>query len=134
MQWAELSQLRLDGHNPRLKEGMENASQAELLAELAREYELQDLGRSIADNGYFSEEPLVAIRNKGGKTWTIVEGNRRLAALQLLEIRMPRPRSCAGNGRNWRRAGRNSSNRFPSLNTRSGTKSHRTSAFATSQG
>ena len=84
-QWIELAKLRLDPHNPRLKEGMENASQAELLAELAREYELQDLGRSIADNGYFSEEPLVAVKDKGGRTWTIVEGNRRLAALQLLE-------------------------------------------------
>jgi hypothetical protein len=85
VQWVELGHLRLDPHNPRLKEGMENASQAELLAELAREYELQDLGRSIADNGYFAEEPLVAIKDKGGRTWTIVEGNRRLAALQLLE-------------------------------------------------
>ncbi len=85
VQWAKLSELRLDGQNPRLKEGMENATQPELLAELAREYELQDLGRSIADNGYFSEEPLVAVKENGHKTWTIVEGNRRLAALQLLE-------------------------------------------------
>ena len=85
VQWVSLGDLRLDPHNPRLREGMENASQPELLAELAREYELQDLARSIADNGYFSEEPLVAIKNRGGKTWTIVEGNRRLAALQLLE-------------------------------------------------
>lgn len=85
VQWVQLNQLRLDPDNPRLKEGMENASQPELLAELATEYELQDLGRSIADNGYFSEEPLVAVKDRGKKTWTIVEGNRRLAALQLLE-------------------------------------------------
>src|ERR1700730_14847421 len=85
VQWATLDELRLDPRNPRLKEGIEKASQPELLAELAREYELQDLGRSIADNGYFSEEPLVAVKDRGGRTWTIVEGNRRLAALQLLE-------------------------------------------------
>jgi hypothetical protein len=85
VQWIELAQLRLDSNNPRLKEGMENATQGELLTELAREYELQDLGRSIADNGYFSEEPLVAVRDRGERTWTVVEGNRRLAALQLLE-------------------------------------------------
>jgi hypothetical protein len=84
VQWVPLNQLRLDSRNPRLREGMENASQAELLSELATEYELQDLGRSLADNGYFSEEPLVAVKDRG-KTWTIVEGNRRLAALQLLE-------------------------------------------------
>jgi hypothetical protein len=85
VEWVELSQLRFDPRNPRLKEGLEKSSQPELLAELAREYELQDLGRSIADNGYFSEEPLVAVKDRGGKSWTIVEGNRRLAALQLLE-------------------------------------------------
>jgi hypothetical protein len=92
VQWVELGRLRLDSRNPRLKEGMENASQAELLGELAREYELQDLGRSIADNGYFSEEPLVAVKDKSGRTWTIVEGNRRLAALQLLENPSAAPR------------------------------------------
>jgi hypothetical protein len=85
VQWAKLELLRLDPRNPRLKEGMENASQADLLSELAREYELQDLARSIADNGYFSEEPLVAVKDRNKQTWTIVEGNRRLAALQLLE-------------------------------------------------
>jgi ParB-like nuclease domain len=85
VQWVKLDQLRFDPRNPRLKEGMENASQPELLAELAREYQLQDLGRSIADNGYFSEEPLVAVKERNKETWTIVEGNRRLAALQLLE-------------------------------------------------
>jgi hypothetical protein len=85
VQWAKLDNLRLDPRNPRLKEGMENASQPELLTELAREYELQELARSIADNGYFSEEPLVAVKDKNKSSWTVVEGNRRLAALQLLE-------------------------------------------------
>jgi ParB-like chromosome segregation protein Spo0J len=85
VQWVKVGQLRLDPRNPRLKEGMENASQLELLSELAREYELQDLARSIADNGYFSEEPLVTVKDKNKQTWMVVEGNRRLAALQLLE-------------------------------------------------
>jgi hypothetical protein len=85
VQWVKLDQLRLDPRNPRLKEGMENATQGELLAELATEYELQDLARSVADNGYFSEEPLVVVKDRNKQTWTVVEGNRRLAALQLLE-------------------------------------------------
>jgi hypothetical protein len=71
---------------------MENASQPQLLAELAKEYELQDLGQSIADNGYFSEEPLVTIRNPDKKSWTVVEGSRRLAALLLLENPNSAPR------------------------------------------
>lgn len=82
VQWKKLDELELDPLNPRLKEGLEKATQPELLAELAREYELQDLARSIADNGYFSEEPLVTVKHRS--KWVVIEGNRRLAALQLL--------------------------------------------------
>lgn len=86
VQWVPLGELRLDPRNPRLPEGSENAPQPELLSILAKDYDLLELGQSIADNGYFSEEPLVTIkdRNKRG-TWTVVEGNRRLAALMLLQ-------------------------------------------------
>ena len=83
VQWVKISDLRLDPLNPRLPEGHEKSTHPELLKELAIEYELQDIGQSIADNGYFAEEPLVTIKN--GSTWTVVEGNRRLAALLLLE-------------------------------------------------
>ena len=92
VQWVTLDQLRLDPHNPRLREGMDNASQPELLAELAEEYQLQDLARSIADNGYFSEEPLVTVKHKNRAEWSVIEGNRRLAALQLLEHPNSAPR------------------------------------------
>lgn len=93
VQWVALKYLRLDPLNPRLQEGMENASHSQLLSELAKEYELRDLGQSIADNGYFSEEPLVAVKNANNKTWTVVEGNRRLAALLLLENPDSAPKS-----------------------------------------
>src|SRR5689334_14894941 len=83
VQWNALSDLSLDPLNPRLPDGMERASQPELLAVLAEDYHLQDLGRSLADNGYFAEEPLVVVPSKRD-TWTVVEGNRRLAALKLL--------------------------------------------------
>ena len=44
---------------------------------------------SIAERGYFSEEPLVGVPSgqtteDGEEIFTIVEGNRRLAALRLL--------------------------------------------------
>jgi hypothetical protein len=103
VQWVKLDQLRLDSRNPRLREGMENAAQAQLLAELAKEYELQDLGRSIADNGYFSEEPLVAVKDANKKSWTVVEGNRRLAALQLLENPSAAPK---GEQQQWQQLAR----------------------------
>lgn len=108
VQWKQLNELRLDQLNPRLREGLENAGQPELLAELAREYELQDLARSMADNGYFSEEPLVAIRDKGRtkESWTIIEGNRRLAALQLLETPDAAPKEMR---EQWRELSKNRS-------------------------
>lgn len=39
----------------------------------------------MAENGYFSEEPLVTIASQKAGKWIVVEGNRRLAALRLLE-------------------------------------------------
>jgi hypothetical protein len=84
VQWVDVDRLRLDPLNPRLPDDMEGASQPQLLSALARDYDLQDLGQSIADNGYFSEEPLVVTKDNGKKTWTVVEGNRRLAAVLLL--------------------------------------------------
>jgi hypothetical protein len=92
VQWVDLSGLRLDPENPRLREGMEDTSQADLLTELAREYELTDLGQSLADNGYFAEEPLVTVAYSKG-SWTVVEGNRRLAALKLLNNPDAAPRN-----------------------------------------
>jgi hypothetical protein len=82
--WRDIDVLELDPLNPRLPDGMENARQPALLETLAREYELQEIGQSLADNGYFSEEPLVGVPARSPGRWTIVEGNRRLAALKLL--------------------------------------------------
>lgn len=80
-----IEELFFDPLNPRLPDGFEKASQAELLKTLADEYELQDLGQSLADNGYFAEEPLVAVPRADKKGFIVVEGNRRLAALKLLQ-------------------------------------------------
>lgn len=82
-----MSDLRLDADNPRLPEDTGNASDEELVKLLARDYSLLELGQSLADNGYFAEEPLAVISQlSAGKpeTFTVIEGNRRLAALKLL--------------------------------------------------
>lgn len=82
--WRTLDQLLLDNKNPRLPDGYQNANQPQLLKLLAEDYALPDIGRSIAENGYFSEEPLVTIKHPILNKWIVVEGNRRLAALFLL--------------------------------------------------
>jgi len=78
-------ELLLDPANPRLPEDACTDSQKDLLLALARDYSLLDVGRSIAENGYFEEEPLAAVpANEDPPQYTVVEGNRRLAALKLL--------------------------------------------------
>ena len=47
-----------------------------------RDYQLEQIGESLADNGFFPQEPLVAIRQNSD--YEVIEGNRRLAALRLL--------------------------------------------------
>jgi hypothetical protein len=79
-----LEQLLLDNKNPRLPDGYQNTTQTQLLTLLAEDYALPDIGRSIAENGYFSEEPLVTVKHPNLDKWIVVEGNRRLAALLLL--------------------------------------------------
>jgi hypothetical protein len=80
-----ISALWLDPDNPRLPEVKRHRTQEELIKLLADDYSLSELGRSLADNGYFSEEPLAGIRRTANRNeYTIIEGNRRLAALKLL--------------------------------------------------
>src|SRR5712691_5493934 len=84
VKWRTLDQLLLDNKNPRLPDGFQNATQPQLLSLLAEDYALPDIGSSIAENGYFSEEPLVTVKHPTLDKWIVVEGNRRLAALLLL--------------------------------------------------
>src|SRR5947208_2031454 len=76
--------LLLDPLNPRLPEEYRDASQAELLKVLARDYNLIELGQSLADNGFFPQESFVVIPADAGGKFIVVEGNRRLAAIRLL--------------------------------------------------
>ena len=80
--------LRLDALNPRRTVRLGNESQTDLLVELYDRFDLYDLLTSLSENGYFSEEPLIAIPEKGNDINTppyiVAEGNRRLAALKIL--------------------------------------------------
>jgi hypothetical protein len=100
-----VSLLHLDSQNPRLPEEAQGKSEEELLNVLYREFFLDELADSMAQNGYFDEEPLVAVPDKlpddlqdadpnsrefrdfiGGDSTEliVVEGNRRLATVKLL--------------------------------------------------
>lgn len=72
----------LDQRNPRIPPSDEPFTQRDLLAELVFHDKVYELARNIVTNGYYPVESLIVIRvnNK----LTVVEGNRRLAALKLL--------------------------------------------------
>lgn len=85
VEWVPLAKLLLDPDNPRLTSIDAGRSQFELLAALYSEMSVDELALSIAENGYFVEEPLLVIpaSDQKGK-FVVVEGNRRLAAVLLL--------------------------------------------------
>lgn len=71
--------LRLDAENPRLDENLEAFSQADLMNVFYDNYVLNELAASYIANGFFPSEHLLALEDG-----TVLEGNRRLAALKFL--------------------------------------------------
>ncbi len=74
--------LHLDPENPRLPERLKNSSEREVLNWMLSDATLIDLMASIAENGFFSGEPILIVEENGRKI--VVEGNRRLASVKLL--------------------------------------------------
>jgi hypothetical protein len=74
--------LDLDAQNPRLVGHELTTTQADLLRMLWSEGALDELALSIKENGFFDEEPLLLVKERG--RFVVVEGNRRLAAVKLL--------------------------------------------------
>jgi len=103
--YIPVGQLFLDPENPRLPEEAQGKSESELMEVLIKNFNLEELADSMAENGYFDEEPLVGIPQKIPKKlqnakptntdytkfikdentkFTVVEGNRRVATARLL--------------------------------------------------
>jgi hypothetical protein len=82
---VKLKDLLLDSKNPRLAElGIRpDAPQFDLLKALWEEMAVEEVAMSIAYSGYFEHEPLFVEPNGEGH-YTVIEGNRRLAAVKLL--------------------------------------------------
>ena len=85
LQHLNIKQLRFDPENPRLPSHLRGVSnEAEILAHMLRDESLLELMASIGETGYNTSEPLLVTKNGDG-TFCVVEGNRRLAALRLLQ-------------------------------------------------
>lgn len=78
------TRLMLDPENPRILSAHESLGQEEILGELIHREDVYGLARDIANQGYYPTETLVAIAGEG-RRYVVVEGNRRLAAIRLLE-------------------------------------------------
>lgn len=85
-QWSTkpipVSHLFLDAHNPRLGSGGPSYSPREILRFLFEHDKAFEIAKSIAVRGFFPNEPLLATKENG--RLTVIEGNRRLAALKAL--------------------------------------------------
>jgi hypothetical protein len=79
-----LAELLLDWNNPRLPSTMqgENHSQDDLARYINRHYDPLSIADSIARHEYFKSEPLIVVPH--GAKYRVIEGNRRLTALQAL--------------------------------------------------
>lgn len=74
--------LRLDSQNPRLPESHRGGTQSDLAVVLEMGFDAFAVAQSIADLGFFSGEPLLAIPSaEEDGVYVVVEGNRRLTAL-----------------------------------------------------
>lgn len=78
-----VQRLTLDRLNPRLFLTGDEPDEVEIIARLYRSEDLSELLQSIAANGYLDIEPLVVLKEK--ENLTVLEGNRRLAAIRLFE-------------------------------------------------
>ena len=84
-----LANLLLDNQNPRLTlDSAEPLDQDQLASLLWKTNAVDEIALSIAANGYYEDEPLLAISENTepgqNETFIVVEGNRRLAAVNIL--------------------------------------------------
>lgn len=74
--------LLLDPHNPRLTPEEDGSSQEDLLRIMIQRFKIEELAESIISSGFHSFDPIVAYADNGAIT--VLEGNRRVAAIKLL--------------------------------------------------
>ena len=84
-----LELLELDLENPRLQTGTEIVAKTErdVIESLCEIAALDELVTSICTNEYLNLEPLIVLGKKASGPFTVLEGNRRLAAIKLISDR-----------------------------------------------
>ena len=103
IEFASLEELYLDPLNPRLGRANSGASvtQSQVL-ERMRGWSLEELAVSFLENGFWPQEAVIVVKEElygQPEMLVVVEGNRRIASLKILEKAM----SGEQVSRNWRR-------------------------------
>ena len=84
LEFLKVAELHFDFENPRLPSSVDGTDDAAVLRWMLADASLLDLMDSIAAHGYFDGEPILAVRRRQSG-YVVVEGNRRLAAIKLLQ-------------------------------------------------
>lgn len=79
----KVSSLQLDVNNPRIRYNQESMNQTQIINLLVEKENIYDLAKKISEEGYYPcEEPIICIENNKK---IVLEGNRRIASLKLLQ-------------------------------------------------
>lgn len=91
IQMIALSSLEFDPQNPRLPQNIKSDDETDVISYLIDEANIPELMMSIGEQGYFDGEPLLVVARNDH--FIVIEGNRRLCALKLLNSQALAPRS-----------------------------------------
>ena len=88
IQRISVSNLKFDPENPRIPNDIDGTNDEAVIDYLLTEANLDDLMKSLLSQGYFEGEPLLVCASDDEK-YIVVEGNRRLGALKLINGFVP---------------------------------------------
>ncbi|CUX50703.1 conserved hypothetical protein [Agrobacterium tumefaciens str. CFBP 5621] len=85
LEYVQLRDLTFDPDNPRLPDRYKHSEESDVLKYLLLECNLTELMMSIGEKGFFVGEPLMVTPVGDSGVLRVIEGNRRLGALKLLQ-------------------------------------------------
>jgi len=80
----DLFNLKPDSDNPRMPKSFHGKSDEEIINYLLLESSLVELMQAIGENDFFPGEQLLVVRDSKDDKYIVIEGNRRLTAVRLL--------------------------------------------------
>ena len=80
----DLDSLKPDSDNPRMPKSFHGKSDEEMISYLLLESSLVELMQAIGENDFFPGEQLLVVHDDKDDKYVVIEGNRRLTAVRLL--------------------------------------------------